>query len=80
MYPDDIQSNYIVNISALNIDMTAPVITKVEPGTCLNPAQPCPDLETMCFYLPKDHQDNTPVPNNPQVTVTTLPEMTVYVR
>ncbi len=50
--------------------MTAPVITKVEPE----------DKQMMCFYLGADHQESAPVPTNPQVTLETLPEMTVYVR
>ncbi len=60
--------------------MTAPVITKVRAGQCQNRRRDCPNEETMCFYLSKQHWDDTPQPESAAVTVETLPEMTVYVR
>ncbi|GFO23157.1 heme-binding protein 2 [Plakobranchus ocellatus] len=58
-----------------NVEMTAPVTTKVIPGEGPN----CESTFTMSFYIPSEHQEKPPKPINPAVFVEERPEQTVFV-
>ncbi len=36
--------------------------------------------QEMCFYIDSKHQEDPPKPNNPDVYVSTRPELVVYTR
>ena len=56
--------------------MTAPVLTKVEPGA--GPA--CESTFTTSFYVPKEHWQNPAEPSEPVVFIDRFPAMQVYCR
>ena len=59
----------------MKIEMTAPVITKIDPGAGPN----CESSFTISFFVPVENVD-PPAPTNPEVFHSTLPAMTVYTR
>lgn len=71
--------NYISGANSANakIEMTAPVLTKIEPGQ--GPA--CNSAFTMSFYQPWKYQGATaaPKPTDSSVLLSTMPAMDVYV-
>lgn len=65
------------NEGGVQIKMTAPVVTKVEPADNDENSK----LYTMAFYMPKNFQENElPAPKNPDVFIDTWPEMTIFTR
>ncbi|KAI8510414.1 Heme-binding protein 2 [Branchiostoma belcheri] len=65
------------NEKNIKIPMTAPVITKVEPGD----GPFCKTDFTVSFFAPyADQAEGTPKPSDPEVFNNSLPEMTAYVR
>jgi len=70
--------NYIdgENDQGRKIAMTAPVTTKVTPGSGPN----CESTFTMSFLVPSALWDNVPKPTNRDVFLEDFPETTVYVR
>lgn len=64
------------NESSQKIDMTAPVITKIQPGQ----GPVCAQNFTMSFYVPGAWQGKAPKPSSSDVFSQTLPAMTVYVK
>ncbi|TKS76159.1 Heme-binding protein 2 [Collichthys lucidus] len=64
------------NHSKVNVDMTAPVSCRVDPGA--GPA--CESQFTISFYIPEEHQDSPPEPSDAQVYVEQRKEFTAYVR
>ena len=63
------------NSAKKEIPMATPVATKIEPGQ--GPA--CASNFTILFFVPFAYQKDTPVPNDPLVSIVTLPSITVYV-
>lgn len=62
------------DVSAAKIPMTVPV-------SMLNKDLDEETVEQeMSFYVDEKHQENPPKPNNPNVYITTRPELTVYTR
>ncbi|CAG7818124.1 unnamed protein product [Allacma fusca] len=62
------------NKQSRRISMTVPVSTLVDHRNGdLN-------LYRMCFYLPKDFQDNPPIPTNHKLKIVSRPELQVYSR
>eukprot|EP00775_Hariotina_reticulata_P004207 gene4207-4456_t len=72
--------NYISGANSANakIEMTAPVLTKIEPGQ--GPA--CNSAFTMSFYQPWKYQGGAaaPKPTDSSASLTSLPAMNVYVQ
>lgn len=70
--------NYISgnNNQGKKIDMTVPVATFQRAARCPF----CMKIYTVCFYLPKDAQTNTPAPNSPLVTIQSLGPMKIFAR
>ncbi|KAL0993586.1 hypothetical protein UPYG_G00110110 [Umbra pygmaea] len=64
------------NNADVNIDMTAPVIIKV--NEMKNMWQQ--SVYTLSFLLPSEHQLNPPQPTDEKVYFTDMPDMNVYVR
>lgn len=64
------------NENKTKIAMTCPVIIKVTPGQ--GPA--CESNFTESFMVPFSHQPKAPAPSDKDVYLSSLPEMTVYVR
>ncbi|XP_071382964.1 heme-binding protein 2 [Centroberyx affinis] len=64
------------NESGEKIDMTAPVLVKVEKKK--NIWDSC--VYTMSFLLPAEHQQNPPKPTDDMVHIHDMPDMKVYVR
>ncbi len=64
------------NEEKAKIEMTAPVLTLVEPGQSPN----CQRQLTMAFYIPAAHQDAPPAPSHANVTIAQHPPMKVFVR
>ncbi|KAK0131307.1 Heme-binding protein 2 [Merluccius polli] len=64
------------NQSKVNVNMTAPVTTLVEPGA--GPA--CESTFTVSFYIPLELQENPPEPSDETVFLENRKEITVYVR
>lgn len=56
--------------------MTTPVLCRVDPGD----GSTCESLFTVSFYLPEEHHESPPEPDDPEVFVEHKKEMTVYVR
>lgn len=70
--------NYIqgTNKSKTSVAMTTPVTCRVEPTE-----EPAGEADvTVSFYLPEEHRENPPEPENADVFVEQRKEMTVYVR
>ena len=63
-------------ISEMKVDMTSPVTTKILPGEGPN----CENTFTVSFYIPPLHQENPPVPTNPEVFIEKRASMNVWVR
>ncbi|ROT70102.1 putative heme-binding protein 2-like isoform X1 [Penaeus vannamei] len=53
----------------MEIDMTAPVTTRVNPGEGPN----CENNFTMSFYVPAAHQDNPLTPTKPNMHIEEVP-------
>ncbi|XP_068087776.1 heme-binding protein 2 [Hyperolius riggenbachi] len=70
--------NYIQgnNEKKVKIEMTAPVTSYIQPGA--GPA--CESTITVSFYIPSEHQEDTPKPSDSDVFVEERPQTTVYVR
>ncbi|XP_054770146.2 heme-binding protein 2-like [Lytechinus pictus] len=70
--------NYISgeNEGSQKIEMTAPVARQYIPGQ--GPA--CETKYTMSFFVPREFTENTPKPKAPDVSITNLPQMTVFVK
>eukprot|EP00057_Strongylocentrotus_purpuratus_P004551 XP_003728923.1 PREDICTED: heme-binding protein 2 [Strongylocentrotus purpuratus] len=70
--------NYIQgeNEGGHKIEMTAPVARQYIPGQ--GPA--CETKYTMSFFVPREFTENTPKPTAPDVFITDLPGMTVFVK
>ncbi|XP_077998132.1 heme-binding protein 2-like [Glandiceps talaboti] len=64
------------NEARIKVAMTAPVITKVEPGQ--GPA--CASNFTISFMVPFADQDNPPKPSDPTVFLSELPALKAYTR
>jgi hypothetical protein len=62
-----------VNKEQAEVAMTAPVLTSIKllEGNQIT--------KEMCFYIEKKHQANPPTPVDPDVTIETNKEFTVYV-
>ena len=60
------------NSASEKVPMTAPVAVQVLPGKE-------PSNYTVHFFVPYAYQANTPTPTNPNVFLTSLPELTAYV-
>ena len=63
------------NTSNVKIPMTCPVAVKIQPSQ--GPA--CESMFTTHFYIPAEHQANTPQPSNKEVSLIEYPEFTAYV-
>ena len=61
-----------------NIEMTAPVITKVSVWNDTDSKVWV--TKEMCFYIPEKFQENPPVPNNPDVFIVKKAERVVFVK
>ncbi|XP_064635818.1 heme-binding protein 2-like [Lineus longissimus] len=64
------------NANKEKIAMTCPVLTKVTPGQ--GPA--CESNFTESFMVPFSHQPKAPAPSDKDVYLSSMPEMTVYVK
>lgn len=63
------------NQSKTKVPMAVPVATKIEPGQ--GPA--CESNFTILFFVPFSYQGNTPIPTDTNVSIISLPTITVYV-
>eukprot|EP00088_Acartia_fossae_P007128 TRINITY_DN13314_c0_g1_i2.p1 TRINITY_DN13314_c0_g1~~TRINITY_DN13314_c0_g1_i2.p1 ORF type:complete len:201 (-),score=36.77 TRINITY_DN13314_c0_g1_i2:115-696(-) len=61
------------NDQGVKIPMTAPVTLRILPGEGPN----CEGNFTMSFFIPMAFQENTPVPNNPDIYIEERPAMNV---
>ncbi|XP_033750949.1 heme-binding protein 2-like [Pecten maximus] len=64
------------NTRNMKIEMTAPVVLKVEHG----PGPTCESFFYNHFMIPFEFQDNPPVPTDPTVYITEMPAFDVYVK
>lgn len=64
------------NTSHMKIEMTAPVLLKVEHG----PGPTCESFFYQHFMVPFEFQNNPPAPTDPDVYITELPPFDVYVK
>ncbi|KAJ8304511.1 hypothetical protein KUTeg_018094 [Tegillarca granosa] len=64
------------NYGGMKIEMTAPVLTKMDVPRCPS----CASNQVMFFMLPGVHQSNPPYPMDPSVYLVTMPAMDVYVK
>ncbi|PIK47965.1 putative heme-binding protein 2-like isoform X2 [Apostichopus japonicus] len=62
------------NVEEQKIEMTIPVIRKVEPG----PGPACESSVNTSFFVPPEFHDKPPQPKEEGVHTQTLPTMTVY--
>merc|ERR1739844_813101 len=63
-----------VNKERLEIEMTVPVLSSMEPG------EDGMMKKEMCFYLTKEVQNNPPQPEDPDVKIKQKKEMVVFVK
>lgn len=64
------------NEAGANIDMTAPVLTKVKADVSLLESS----VYVLSFLLPSAYQEHAPQPNDTSVYLTEMPDMNVYVK
>lgn len=60
----------------MKIPMTAPVLTNITHGA----GPDCESLFEMHFMIPFDLQEDTPIPTDPKLYITTLPQIEAYVK
>ena len=65
---------YSYCLTGKNIDMTAPVVTKVIPGKGPNSES----TFIVSFFIPPSHHSEPPSPSNPDVYIEEFPDLTVY--
>lgn len=67
---------FLCEFPETSVAMTTPVTCRVEPTE-----EPAGEADvTVSFYLPEEHRENPPEPENADVFVEQRKEMTVYVR